>query len=265
MIFNDFTNIFSFIMKDFKKQEIRNLLETLNEQVEQLLNYEQMVPQIEIDIVKGNLQKLYDEINYINLTTEEKTVDVSSGKDYVEPEAVAEEVDKEAEELIDIAEEEFDDSNKETETASEVSVPEKKSSPVFEIPDKQEPEEHQAEPEPVKQETKKSEPVKQDENKSVHQIAAEKSSEKTLGENISTNAISSLKKYISINDKFQFANELFDGKMRIYNEKIAALDSLTSFDDASKMIESLIKEYDWDTESEIFRQFFGYIQRRFKS
>ena len=99
--------------------------------------------------------------------------------------------------------------------------------------------------------------------KSIHELAAEKSAEKTIGENIRSNSIDSLKKYIGINDKFQFINELFDGKMKAYNEAIENLDQMKEIKAVYEFIKPFQEKFSWNAESPVYEQFMGYIMRRF--
>ncbi len=105
--------------------------------------------------------------------------------------------------------------------------------------------------------------AKEDQTTPEAKPVSAKTPDRTLGENILSKPIDSLKRNIGINDKFQFINELFNGKMKIYNEKISQIDELTSLSEAQKLVAELHDEFQWDEESAVYMQFLTYIKRRF--
>lgn len=249
-------------MKDFKNQELRNLGLLINQQIEAAIATEGLVAQIEIDIIKENLRKLYDEVNYLN--------SFRSMNGGIQEENVAnleQKMDQEAEELMAVAEQEFQPKKKvvaekvEEEPVAKVTEPK--------VIQKQEPKAKEVKKEKIEKETPsdnpkaESKPKSKTERKSLHELAREKASEKTIGEQFNNNAISSLKKHIGINDKFQFINELFNGKMKVYNECIRELDGLDNKEAAFKLVDEHAELQNWDTESTVYQQFMTYILRRF--
>jgi hypothetical protein len=65
-----------------------------------------------------------------------------------------------------------------------------------------------------------------------------------------------------LNEKLMFINELFDGSSEMFSDAIKALDTKSSFDDASAMLDELANEHSWDPEEEAVAEFIVYIQRR---
>ncbi len=85
-------------MNKVHKNHGKKLLSILNEQITSLLSYEEHTPQIEIDIVKDNMRKLYEFIDSIN-----NSVAVSSNMSHKN----VEDIDKEINDLLDNAQAQF--------------------------------------------------------------------------------------------------------------------------------------------------------------
>jgi len=240
-------------MEEYKKQEFTSLLAAINKQAKQIIAYEKGAPSIEIDILKEQLRKFYVEVEAQKFSVEDKIEDKA-----VVEEKVEEKVEVEVEEKVEAKD--FEPMSKLfiTPESEEVEGKEalQKKPDTINIP-KQDNAPSQAKPKINKGLADQVEP------KSIHQLAAEKSTEKTLGENIQSNSIDSLKKYIGINDKFQFINELFDGKMKIYNETIEKLDKLSEIKTANQFLEPMQEKYSWDMKSPVYEQFMGYLTKRF--
>jgi len=58
-----------------------------------------------------------------------------------------------------------------------------------------------------------------------------------------------LKQLISINDKFIFMNELFDGNLKEYNDTVETLNRFTSKNEAFDYLDQLMKKNLWELES----------------
>jgi outer membrane biosynthesis protein TonB len=87
--------------------------------------------------------------------------------------------------------------------------------------------------------------------------------EKPLGNKIQKPPISDLRTAIGINDKFQFANELFGGNMTEYDVAIQQFNSAGSATSAMAYFESLSKLYSWDAENETVKHLSSLIERRY--
>ena len=86
----------------------------------------------------------------------------------------------------------------------------------------------------------------------------------TLGCNTSvadTTPISSLRRAISVADKFMIMRELFDGSEQAYNRAIEVLDGYDNFDDCMVHI---VENYSWRTTSEGARLIIDLLQRKFQ-
>lgn len=76
-------------------------------------------------------------------------------------------------------------------------------------------------------------------------------------------SIQDLTKAIGLNDKFLFANELFEGNMQEYNIAIQQLNGAGSLESAMDYFSSLQQLYDWDMEKETVKQLVDLVDRRY--
>jgi hypothetical protein len=76
-------------------------------------------------------------------------------------------------------------------------------------------------------------------------------------------AITDIKSAIGINDKFQFANELFGGNMQEYEIAIQQLNTAETIESASEYFMSLQQLYNWDSENETVKRLFDLVERRY--
>lgn len=71
--------------------------------------------------------------------------------------------------------------------------------------------------------------------------------------------VDSIKKAISIGDRFLFQRELFKNDAPLYAKTIAELDALSSLDEATAYIN---KRFSWDPESQTYELFMNVLKRR---
>ena len=81
--------------------------------------------------------------------------------------------------------------------------------------------------------------------------------------NIQKPAISDIKAAIGINDRFQFANDLFEGNMQEYEIGIQQLNSSENIDSAMIYFHSLQKLYTWDLENDTVKRLLELVERRY--
>ncbi len=72
-----------------------------------------------------------------------------------------------------------------------------------------------------------------------------------------------LKQLISINDKFIFINELFDGNLKEYNEAIETLDGFRAKNDAYNYLDLLRKKNLWELESGTLMKLKEIVEKKF--
>jgi hypothetical protein len=83
----------------------------------------------------------------------------------------------------------------------------------------------------------------------------------SIGKKLEKGPIEDLKKSITLNQRFQFARELFNGDNQEYEIVIEKLNSIHR-DDALKQLESLQSKHNWRQDSVAYMEFFELIQRR---
>jgi hypothetical protein len=303
-------------MEDKLKLELADLMAALKRQLDQLIKSDLKAHQIEIDIIRDTLRKLYDKVVF----NDELLI---AENQQIESESISAKIDEEEEYLIDNSEIEFkllfddvrpkpaeidfspslfhaeetlspektldeltleselEEGNgefvidggiweKEIEIEAQVSnlfVVETSNNQENSLSEKIEtvnvdPQNIVPDTE-ITLETKPAKPLEVD----IFSVSKPvvKIQDRTLGENIVKNPIDSLKKYIGINDKFQFINELFDGKMKIYNDFITEIDDVATIEEALNLIEPMKISFKWDEESKVFEQFTNYLYRRYSN
>jgi hypothetical protein len=87
--------------------------------------------------------------------------------------------------------------------------------------------------------------------------------EKALGPKIPSDRIENLKAAITINEKFMFINELFDGNLREYNETVETLNGFKTLDQAADFLDLMRKKNFWNTGSNAFKKLKELVERRF--
>ena len=267
-------------MSTINKEQSLELASTIKKQVEILASYEQNIPQIEIDIVKENIRRLYDTITSFQIV--EKPTQFN-----VQVEAIDDEISNLLDEASQMFEQEKEKQIIEQETVLEEQALEEKIEP--EIPDEKTiAEVHEEIKEKVetdiKIEIKKPGP-KASSEKELKVKLEPKETKKPLGgktvyvldvepdeidedeefksSKIIKKPIKSLKAGIGINDKFMFINDLFEGNAKLYNKNIKKLDAKENLQEALYLLADMKDENLWDTSDSVFHQFKIYIERRF--
>ncbi len=284
--------------KDLLKKEIATLLETINEQFMLIHQHQGKIPQIELDIMLNNVRSLYERLQQLNKANDRNditspkidaskltgsdliTAAVSNVKNEIKAESVKQEIIH--------ANDEVNVDEKIIVAAAQQIVEEK---PV-EKPAPEKPKTVEEKKEAVKanfqeqaaiiaaeeEEKKNPKPKKPvgglfDAVPTIGEQFAEKPSvkdklstsktEKSVVDKLHGNKISDLKTAIGINEKFRFANDLFEGNMQPYTETIERLNQANDLNHALQMIDSLITKYDWQKESESYKKLIDLIERRF--
>ena len=91
-----------------------------------------------------------------------------------------------------------------------------------------------------------------------------KAEDNSLANRMQRTPISDLKASIGLNERFLFANELFDGNMESFNRALNELNHIDSLEGANLFINAQLKErFNWNDESEITLRFLNLVERRF--
>ena len=212
--------------------EISELMETLKEQFEALGAYNGKIPILEIDILKDNIRRLYEMVGQLQ-------------KEDDQPELV---IKQEKEMIIEPAE------------------------PLFRQPEKSEKETAPAEipvvdsPESEKASGFKEESEKSDLFSSETTAFSEKlmeAREQSLGPRTGISKPVDIKSLISINDKFLFINELFDGDYKEYTHAIGIFGNFEEKREAFDFLDTLLKDNLWNSTSPAFLKLKEIVEKRF--
>lgn len=275
------------------KENILRQIELIIEQNQNLNAYSGKIPQIDIDIIKGNIRKLYEQffdLEKTNLITD--VVIESLAKDIEkqviaeiretpekpliiinEPIAVHDDISIIEEELQD-EKEEVDEEHIKIEEVEVIFMPEPKAIIEEKIVEINE----ESVKETIKNvEDKQKAAIKTDlfgnatntiadkyknEAKSLNDRMQKNKTEKTIGAKMFNNPIKDLKSAIGINEKFLFINELFKGNMKAYNDSIIALNDSESHDKAVEYLEILRNNYKWEVDMVAFLTLKDFVERK---
>ena len=107
----------------------------------------------------------------------------------------------------------------------------------------------------------------QQEVEEEHSINQKYESEhKTLAEMHEGKKIESVFDAISINHRYMFLQELFDGDNELFNEALKEVDTCETFDEAVEMlVQNYAKEFFWDMNSDEVKELLKVVYRKFRS
>jgi len=244
------------------KNKITNISESIQnikEIIESFSDYEQ-IPNIDIDLLKDKLRKVYDDIDSINKIDEEPEAVVEDVRtqefEAVKDEPVVEEEIVVPEEIImeetPVVEEE--DVIEESSVIEEKEVEDE----IFEV----------AEEKGIKEEVieKELEVIKEDAtinlsgNSDVKAIIAEFKSATDLASQLQFKPIDDINNAVSINDKIGFINEIFGGDADSY---VTCISKLNNTPDLNEAVNILDESQKWDKENPIHKKFVELVFRKF--
>ncbi len=75
--------------------------------------------------------------------------------------------------------------------------------------------------------------------------------------------VSKLADAFSLNDRYLYANELFDKSMESFTNTIKLLDECSGKENATETINKLIEQYSWSDDNEFVQSFIATIDRKF--
>lgn len=255
------------------REEIRVLLETLNEQLAMVMAHKNRIPQIEIDIMMSNIRKLYGyffELNRLNNLRGGYT-DITPAPAPVREKAVPAPM-PETETVAEIRE-----------PSIPVAVPEElpvetTPAPAPELPVLQDPAPEQPQPELKKgTKDKKSAPdlfaemekttvadkFRDMGKSSVHEKISSGNADSSVADKISAKPLKDLKAAIGINDKFLFINELFKGDLQEYNRMIERLNAAPNKAEADLILSEMREKFEWSKKTEVETRLMVFVNRKF--
>lgn len=225
------------------REEILWLLEAIREQYEVIKTYEEKIPQIEFDILMGNVRNLYEKLHLLNRTNDpfefydQKPADIMIQKPTESAKIHPQEIQKTEPSKSESFQLKFqtDDGNGNSPDA----VPSSKEDPW--------------------QNTELF-------NTEMPLFAGklQEARNQSLGTKSRKSNPQDLKALISINEKFLFINELFDGNLREYNENLETLNRYSDFKSALGFLDILRKKNLWNSESIAFNKLKELLEQRFR-
>ena len=283
--------------KQIIKDELRWLLEAINEQFEAIRHYDDKIPQIEFDILMENVRKMYESMRVLQrlnefVPKEGRTsgqadgrtggqgdgrtggqgdgrtggqADGRTGGRVEEPPAVTIRFDK-PELKLEHEPSVLPNLLTEPDLTEPDLNSEPKADPIHTLPPKDFPFR------PIAREVKKESPRKAPKPAAMDLFAAEEPAfsirlkearEKSFGPKVNSDRIDNLKTAITINDKFMFINELFEGNLREYNETIETLNGFRTLSQAGEFLDLVKRKNFWDTGSTAFKKLKELVERRF--
>jgi hypothetical protein len=228
--------------KTILREEIQWLLEAIAEQFEAINAYEEKIPQIEFDIIMENIRKLYENLHMLNRMGD-------SFQHFNLPQTESPAIKP----VVPVSSE-----------SDQTPKPEEK--PPVQPPVK------------IMVETTPAEPLKKE-----HQRHGKGSSEidlfstesvefseklkeireKTYAAERLSSQRKDLKASISINEKFLFINELFDGNLREYNITIETLNGFAEIRQALEFLDLLRLKNLWESQSVAFNRLRELVEQKF--
>ncbi len=262
--------------KTIIRDEIKWLLEAINEQYAAIQGHGEKIPQIEFDILMENVRKFYQDMHLLQRMNEQVILPESKGKV------------NSGEEPLPVSTPEQSDNYRDPEPQP-VTPPPGRVTVTFSDPEPEEPAEAEVsetddmpfQPSPVQFKPAGPPPGRAESaptsRKSVKlpeidlfaseeptfSIKLKNAREQSLGPKVSSDRIDNLKTAISINEKFMFINELFEGNLREYNETIETLNGFKTMDQAADFLDLLRKKNFWNTGSNAFKKLKDLVERRF--
>ena len=283
--------------KSIIKENIIRQLELINEQNINLNAYSGKIPQIDLDIIKANIRKLYEQIYELEKANQIVENIITTLPNDITPQVIAEIKETPEKPLVIINENQLSEKEKPLEIPEDINV---NTEQKFE-----EETEHKVEeieviftPEPkaiieekvveikkeetiketIKHEEEKQKPAKnidlfgstnisiadkyKTESKSINDKMQKAKTDKSISSRMSHQNIKDLKSAIGINEKFLFINELFKGNMKAYNDSIILLNDCDSHDKAMEILENYRVQYKWESDMVAFLTLKDFVDRK---
>ena len=223
------------------KDEIQWLLEAIKEQFEVIQTYEERIPQIEFDILMDNVRKLYEKMHLLNKTNDPfgfydlKSAEhpMKTAEPLTRPPAETRNEDPKGKDPSSVKIQ-YDENNGNSSGSPSAKENQWQNMDLF--------------------------------NTEMPGFSGklQEARNKTLSPRIRKSNPHDLKAIISINEKFLFINELFDGNLREYNENIETLNRFSDIKSALGFLDVLRKKNLWNSESIAFTKIRELLEERFR-
>lgn len=101
------------------------------------------------------------------------------------------------------------------------------------------------------------------ETQSVNEKITQGRTDQSLGHKMQLKPISDLRTAIGINEKFQFVNDLFEGRIDLYNDSIGDLNTCGSGMIAERMLDEMKSQHNWNENAEAYNKLKTFVTRRY--
>jgi hypothetical protein len=283
--------------KSIIKENISRQLELILEQHNSINKNAGKIPQIEIDIIKANIRKLYEQ--YCDLENANLVAGADKAKETKEiiPSVIEEFRETKENPLIivheEVVEEKTEIKNEDTTTfivdekVEVIFTPEPKAIIEEKAHEIKEVETADVEPPLIpfkEEEIPLPEPIvipKADipvdlfgtvpttiadkyktEKESLNEKLQKTKTDKSIGSRLQHHKIKDLKSSIGINEKFLFINELFKGNMKEYNESILVFNTASNLAEALDFLNGLKEKYNWKDDLSAYLTLKDFIERK---
>jgi hypothetical protein len=261
------------------KGEITWLLEAINEQYEAIHRHGEKIPQIEFDILMENVRKFYENMHLLQRLNDpilypekkmksrdalqEKAGSAAIPQDAPRPRATEPPLPKPAPKPgVTVRFSEPLQENEKKEVRDDDGMAPMHPATVQFKPEG--PSAVRQESSPASKKTAKPQEIDLFASEEpAFNIKLKEAREKSFGPKIPSERIDNLKAAISINEKFMFINELFDGNLREYNETVETLNGFKTLDQAADFLDLMRKKNFWNTGSNAFKKLKELVERRF--
>ena len=233
------------------REEINYLLEKINGHSERFTD-KPHIPSLEISVLLAKLNKLYEKATLLKYLLEkdeeeafrQKRMNKESTASIPSSPPITEEPVIEREEIIETETPEVV-----IETTSEEIIVET----IIEEP-APEPENTIVEEEPQ---------TETEQEETTPPVSSNSDDSSSVGEKYLQTPISKLSDAFSLNDRYLYANELFDKDMSAFNQFVNNIDNCSNLEEANQYITGLKEKPNWDEENDIIGEFVNLIERRF--
>ncbi len=247
------------------KDEVQWLIEAINEQMEAVKSYEARIPQIEMDMLMENVRKLYENLHLLDRINDSYDILEQKSREapVIRPVFAAK---TEENSYPDVRSESRPELASETDPVAEEFLEFDETSPVLEEVIPEESTKVKIEYGPAKAMHKPIEAGPEGDLFSTEEFGftqkLKEARDKIFGPK--NRKDSDLKSSISINDKFLFINELFDGNLREYNENIETLNGFHDLKPAFEYMELLRLKNRWESDGKGFKRLKELVERQFE-
>lgn len=269
-------------MSSHLKINVAKSLEAVNEQFNNIALHEDIVPAIEIDILKEKVRTLYEHITAYQRHNEQSAVVHSRKREFETPvksekiipeKAVIEKaLPTQRKNDIELPEapqqqvpQELNNAEPKTATTIQPLSVMPPSAPQKHMPHSaKKTETPVTKPKPVASLFDSTSVVGTmfDEKKSVGDKIADSNQTSSVANNLTGTKIEDLKKAIGINEKFLFINELFEGSMQAYTDTIEKLNQVSNLEQALQLLEPMQMKYNWNESQPAYLKMMELVKRR---